>query len=37
MQYLKKSRIFFPERLCENISPGPAVALDGPDKIYYNK
>ena len=26
----KNSKIFFPEGPCENVSPGPAVALDGP-------
>ena len=32
MHHVKKktSKIFSPEGPCENVSPGPAVALDGP-------
>ena len=38
--FSKKIKIFFPEgprknvwEPCENVSPGPAVALDGPDVV----
>jgi len=30
----KNSKIFFPEGPHQNVSPGPAVALDGPDQQY---
>jgi len=30
----KNSKIFFPEELHENVSPGPAVALDRPATTF---
>jgi len=32
VRHLKKSKIFSPERLRDNVFPNPAVALDGPEK-----